>query len=210
MRPSGRHLVWALALTALLTTPAGRATAQEPEGPSESWQLTLLTGGGKICEGESVSRPTAEITFGGHIEKIGPGNAPMDYHCRWTIQFRDVQGTQFDGARFKALECRDVSVWAAGGAVDAAMRVVLDGELDGMPGWSAVLLVVDMTEPGAQDQIRIRLFDGRFIPGEPVPLTPVYDSNWEFSTYPGTSARTYLDSGNLQSRITAPWPGAEP
>jgi hypothetical protein len=202
-----RTLARMLTCTGMVAATAITAGAQSPDLNPESATppglqvVRLLSGGGRIWEGPDVSRPTADITFSGHIERIGPGNTTADFQCRWTVRFQDVQGTQFDGAVFTARACRDLSVWASGGDPDVGMRVVLDGDLNGQPGYSLTILAVDWTQPGAQDQIRFRLWRGAFDPANPNPDDLLYDTNWEFAIYPGTSARTLLDAGNLQSKV---------
>lgn len=196
MRPTVHFLVVALASAALLAAFGGLATAQAPE---DDQQVTLFTGGGRIWEGDHVSRPTADITFGGHIEKIGAGNTPADYHCRWTIQFHDVMGTEFDKAVFQATACRDVRSFAVAGDPLAGIRLVLDGTLNGMPGYTAVLRVAVFSNSGGRDQIRIFLYDYPFVPGGP--QDTIYDTNSEFSAGPDTEARTELDAGNFQSKL---------
>ena len=128
----------------------------------------------------------------------------MDYQCRWSIHFQDVQGTELDKAVFTARECRDLSLWRAGGDPDVSMRIVLSGDLNGQPGYSVVMIAIDMTEPSGQDQIRFRLFRGEAVIGELDQYEELYDTRWEFAVYPGIGYRTYLDSGNLQSKVESP------
>ena len=70
-----------------------------------------------------------------------------------------------------------------------------------MSNYSLVINAVDRTEPGHQDQIRFRLFEGDPVFGDPGTPSLLYDTNWEFATGPETRARTYIDSGNLQSMM---------
>jgi hypothetical protein len=130
----------------------------------------------------------------------------MDYDCTWNIHFKDVQGSDLDRTVFRADRCRDLTVWRVGANPDAAMRVVLMGSLDGMPGYSVIMVAVDWTEPGNQDQIRFRLFRGEAVVGELNPEDELYDTGWEFAVYPDLAHRTYLDSGNLQSKLESTTP----
>lgn len=211
MRTLLNFLLLGLASAGLLLTCGDVLSTQ----PSDlDWPMTgassgnevvkVLSGGGRIWEGGTVSHPSCDITFSGSIRKIGPGDTTMDYQCRWSIHFQDVQGTDLDRAVFTARECRDLSVWRAGGEPDVAMRVVLLGDLNGEPGYSVIMLALDFTEPGRQDQIRFRLFRGEVVIGDLDLQDLIYDTDSEFAVYPGIGHRTYLDSGNLQSKVEAP------
>jgi hypothetical protein len=151
MRSSLLILTLSLAIGAAICAYHADAVAQGPN------TVRLLSGGGRIWEGESVSQPACDITFSGHIEKIGPGNTRADYRCRWKIHFQDVQGFEYDGAVFTARECRELTLWNAGGEPDVSMRVALLGDLNGVPGYSVIMVVVDWSEPSSRDNIRFRL-----------------------------------------------------
>lgn len=144
------------------------------------------------------------MSFAGHIVKVGPGASPADYACEWTFQLADIEGTAFDGTTFRGGSCRDVVVWAAGNPAgpEAAMRIVVIGTLDRVPGYSMVINAVDQATSGATDQIRFRLYAGSDPVADPSGL--LYDSDAEFSS--DVQRRTYVDAGNLQSWVDAPLP----
>jgi hypothetical protein len=208
MQSSLNFLLLGLASAGLLCAPGDVVSAQGSDldwsmtaAPFDNQTIKVLSGGGRIWEGGHVSRPSCEITFSGHIKKTGPGNTSMDYQCRWSIHFKDVRGTDLDKAVFTAWDCRDMTVWRAGGDPDISMRVVLSGDLNGEPGYSVIMVVVDNGEPSGQDQIRFRLYRGDVVIGDLDPLAQIYDTDEEFAVYPEISHRTYLDSGNLQSKV---------
>lgn len=186
----------------LPTDPQGDSEVTIPTVKSEhALENGRVSGGGLIVEGPwRVSLAGQARVVGGPATPIWANGVQFDdVDGHWVLQLHRVSGPQVDGATFRSTRVQRLQFFPNAGAVGctAGARVHLEGALDGVAGWTALVIVVDGSG-GNDDTVRLLMWG---------PSGEEYRTNLDFSgesTCAG-ERRTGLDSGNMTVRF--PFPG---
>lgn len=207
-----RYSLMTLTVVCGFTLVSCDGAAESPTAPQSDSELTVPTltsdrttpraqvgGGGHIREGEwDISLAGQARVMGGEAVPIWSDGIQFDdVKGSWLVQFHHVSWPPLDGSTFKSTRVQRLQFFANEGqfGCGAGVRVHLEGRLDGAPGWTALVVVVDGAD-GFGDTVLARIWGSA---GE------YYATNGDFSlesTCAGDK-RTVLDTGNL----TVSYPG---
>jgi hypothetical protein len=181
-----RRAVLLAAILALVCS--GMVAASQPPNPGGS---RLVSGGGRIWEGEGPATATADIIFSGFTTRVGPGTGPEAFRCEWQVRFNRISVDWLEGRTVRTTGCDQVAQTVPEGTDGRVRCSYMPVDIDGDP-YLLSMIVIDVGEPGRTDEVRFVLRDQR----DTNPMASVYDTSWDFT--PVAAARTELDAGNIQ------------